>query len=204
MDNTIFKPTNEYKQMLILDAISTNSKVTQRFLASITNTSVAMVNSYLDDYESLGLIEKNVANSKVVRYLLTKKGSEQLKYLSVNYLKASIEVYNQAKKECIRYLNILKEHNIHNVLFYGAGKVCEMLLRVIKEDDLDFNVLGIVDDDEKKIGTELYGIDIISISQIRFYKYDCIFVSSYNHKDEILENLSFYNISPRKIRSFFE
>lgn len=205
MSNSIFKPSNDYRELLILDAISANAKVTQRELARITDMSVAMINSLLLNYESDGLITKDVTNSKIVSYYVTKKGIEELKYLSVNYIKASFEIYNSAKNECIRYFEKLANNKYHKILLYGAGKVCEMLLHVLKDNkDLDINIVGIVDDDLSKVGEEVFGYEIISFKQISFKKYDCILITSFNHKEQMKDNISNYNISDNKIKVFFE
>ena len=205
MTNFIFKPSNEYRKLLVLDAISSNSSVTQRELASIAYISIGMINSVLDDYEKEGLITKKIVNTRTSKYLITKKGTEELKLLSVNLIKLSLEMYDNAKRECIRYLEELDKANIKDIMLYGAGKVCELIMHVIQEyKDFNFNVISIIDDDERKIGTNIFGFEVIGLEQIKFYKFDCIIITSYNHRDYMKDRISEYNINPNKIRSFFE
>lgn len=205
MNNTIFKPSNDYRELLILDSICQNSNVTQRELSRIVDVSVSMINTLLLSFEQDGLIIKDLTNSRLVSYHITKKGMERLKYLSVNYVKASIEIYNNAKKECIRYFEKLANNKYNRILLYGAGEVCEMLLHIIDEyKNLDIQIVGIVDDDLSKVGEEVFGYEIISLKQIMFKKYDCILITSYNHIDQMKDNISNYNISDNKIKVFFE
>ena len=205
MNNTIFKPTTEYRELLILNAISNKPNVTQRELAIITELSIGSINLVLDEYTNSGFIEKQEINSKSYKYILSKSGKKELKYLSMNLIKATLDMYNNAKQECIRYLKELVSDGFKKIILYGAGKVCELILHVIYENkDLGINVIGIADDDLNKVGEELYGFDVMGLDQIGLNKFDCVLITSYDHLDKMKENICEYNVSPRKIKSYFE
>ena len=203
--SSLFKPSPLYRELAILNAISDNPSVTQRDIASLANVTATMVNKYLDKYESAGLVTKDYASSKNVKYNITKKGIERRKLLSIQFLESSLDVYNDAKDQCSSFLKTIVSKNYKNVLFYGAGEVAEIMVYVINNTlDLDINVLAIVDDDQKKIGTKLLNTPIISKEDIHKYNYDGILISSYGHSKAILSKLEELNINKQKIIKFFE
>ena len=121
-----------------------------------------MVNMYLEEYEKEGVLKISRDSTRAGEYTLTSKGHEKRKLLNMEFLDASLDVYNQAKNECVRFIEKIKDKGFKKLLFYGAGEVCELLLYVInniKEDELE--ILAIVDDDKEKIGFSITGINII-------------------------------------------
>ena len=206
MKNNLYQPTPLYKELLILSLISKRDKVTQRIIANDAKCSLAMVNEYLDIYEDNGYIKIIRANQKTVKYEITDKGKDRIKYLSVNLLESSLEVYNTAKDEVSLILlearNKLNKKNA-KILMYGAGEVCEIMLYVINNStDIDIEVLAIIDDDIKKQGLKMGKIDIISLDDIDKYEYDGVLISTYNHREQVKEKLV-KKISLDKILEFY-
>ena len=76
-DKSFFKPTNLYKEYMILDLIEKNKDITQRELATHLGVAVSMVNLLLDRIEKEGFIKRKKYTSKTVEYILTKKGIER-------------------------------------------------------------------------------------------------------------------------------
>ena len=202
---SLFKPSPLYRELALLTAISENPDATQRDIASYASITATMVNKYLDKYEAAGLIQKDYESAKTIKYNITKKGIERRKLLSIQFLESSLYVYNEAKEQCSNFLKSIVNKKYQNILFYGAGEVAEIMVYVINNTvDLDINVLAIIDDDPKKIGTKLLNIPIIAISDINKYHYDGILVSSYGHSKAIIEKLNDTNIEKAKIIKFFE
>lgn len=202
--DSLFKPTPMYKELRMLNLLTNNPQITQRAIAKEVGISLAMVNSYLEEYEKRGLLNIVHDSTRLGQYSLTKKGHERRKLLNMEFLEASLDVYNQAKYECINFINKIKDNGYNNVLFYGAGEVCELLLYVINNvPEMELNVLGIVDDDVNKIGKTITNINIISKDDINKYKYDGILVSSYTNNDIIKKKLIDLNIEDNKIIEFF-
>lgn len=202
--NSFFKSTPLYKEYLLLSTITTNTKITQRKIASLIDVSLAMVNYYLDEYEAKGLIERSYSSKKDVLYTVTKKGEERKKYLNMQYLEAALAVFNEAKKECFMLLENVITKGYKTVLFYGAGEVAEMLLTAIKNENTDISVCAIIDDDVNKIGNTLLGVPIISIDDVTKYDYEVILISSYTNCIEINQKLMERGFEKERIIKFFE
>ena len=204
--SSVFKPTPLYKELMILNLLTKNPDVPQRTIARELGISLAMVNSYLVEYESRGLLSVTKDSTRLGEYQLTSLGHERRKILNMEFLEASLDVYNEAKDECINFLNKIIKDGFHKLLFYGAGEVCELILYVINNlnEELKLDVLAVIDDDENKIGTLITGIEVIRKEDINKYDYDGILVSSYTHNFTIKEKLKKLNIDENKIIEFFK
>ena len=104
-DKSFFKPTNLYKEYMILDLIEKNKDITQRELAIHLGIAVSMVNVLLDRIEKEGFIKRKKYNSKNVEYIVSKKGIERKKLLNIWYLKSSQGIYLSAKDNILVFVN---------------------------------------------------------------------------------------------------
>lgn len=188
--DSLFKPTKLYRELLMLRLISSNDEITQRDLSTNLNVSVSMVNKYIEMFEANGLIKRTYLSSKIVKYKITSKGEERRKLLSVHFLKSSMDVFNNASIDCIDFLKRLVLKGYKNVYLYGAGEVGEIILYAYNNISFfGLNVMGVIDDDEKKIGNSLLGHTIESIDVLKNNEYDGVLISSYTNKDVMTEKL---------------
>jgi len=186
LDNPFYRSTPLYKELLVLDLIEKNQNITQRQMSDVLNSSVAMTNNYLNEFEKEGLLERKYHSTKDVEYLITKKGRERRKYLQIIYLDESQKMYDNAKQELIRFIQDIKEKGFNKILLYGAGEVAEIFLHAIKNE---IEVVAIIDDDLNKQGNKLVNVKIISLEEAKQYEYDAVFISSFVHKETILKKL---------------
>lgn len=204
-NNLFFKPTTQYRKFLILDSIDNNNKITQRDLSKRVGISVSMINTYLMDYEKLGLIKKKYQSKKTIYYSLTKTGVENKKVLNIGYLSSSLNIYNNAKKNVLDFLEIIKKKGFRNIILYGAGEVAEILLQTIElNESMKINIVGIIDDDLNKQGKRLVSHLIESNQIIKSKRHDCILISSYTNNSMIFEKLNSMEYDLKKIIQFFE
>lgn len=200
MEDVMFIPSQKYKELLFLDTLSKSKDLTQRDLAQKVFVSHTMVNKYMDMFEENGLIKRTYLSSKTVKYSITDKGEIRRKELYMHYLKSSMDIFNNASKDCIDFLNRLVVNGYKKILLYGAGEVGGILLYTFRNALIDnLDILAIIDDDNKKIGNRLLDIDIININAINKYDYDGILISSYTNKDIIKKKLENLEILKNKI-----
>ncbi len=205
MSKTYFIPTAKYKKYLVLDIINKNSDLTQREIASIASISLSMVNQYLTDYETDGYIVKEYITKKSVKYLLTDKGLEYMRFLNIGYLSETQDLYNNAKEDIYSFLNRMIEKGYQNIILYGAGQVAEIILQTINDDkNIPLNVVSLIDDDINKQGTTLINTPINSIEYIDKLNHDCVMISSYGNHDAIMKKLINYGYEIDKIEYFFK
>lgn len=204
MEDVMFIPSQKYKELLFLDTLSKSKDLTQRDLAQKVFVSHTMVNKYMGMFEENGLIKRTYLSSKTVKYSITDKGEIRRKELYMHYLKSSMDIFNNASKDCIDFLNRLVVNGYKKILLYGAGEVGGILLYTFRNALIDnLDILAIIDDDNKKIGNRLLDIDIININAINKYDYDGILISSYTNKDIIKKRLIELNIDNNKIVEYF-
>ncbi len=185
--------------------IEKDSKITQRDMSDAIGVAVSLINGYLDDYESFGLVKRKYLSSKTVEYHITKKGIERKKVLNIGYLNSAQMLYNSAKENIEKFLIQIEQKGYKNILLYGAGEVAEMMLHTLKTSVLvSINALAVVDDDSTKIGSKLVDVPIISKIQIPNYSHDGILISSYTNKDLIKTKLLTLNYPKRYIIEFFD
>lgn len=190
---------------MILDLIEKNAQVTQREMSQAIGVATSMINSYLDDYEAAGLVKRKKYSTKKVEYFVTKKGSERRKVLNIGYLRSAQELYNQAKSNIETFLIQLNDKGFKNILLYGAGEVCEIMLQAINSSKvIKLNVVAIVDDDLKKIGKKLYKTSVISRKKIESTSHDGLLIASFTNRKEIKAKLIEMNYETSKLIEFFE
>ena len=90
-NNALFKPSPQYKELMILSTIASNNDVSQRMLASKLNISLAMVNSYLIEAENNKYIKLDNSKRRT-KYLITKLGLERIKVLNIGSINGNINV----------------------------------------------------------------------------------------------------------------
>jgi len=204
-NNNFFNKTNVYKEYVILDYITTNNNFTQRDIARATSSSVSMINLYLNEYENKGYIKKEVITPKRIKYNITTLGIKRKRFLNIGYLNEAFEVYNHARKEVLDFIDEMKSKNIRDVIFYGAGDVCNVLLdTIVTLKEKDFKVAGIIDDDINKQNTYIYDYLISSNEIINNVKYDALLITSYSKQKEIEDKLKKLNYHSNKIIYFFK
>lgn len=199
MNHIFYKSTPLHKELLVLDLIEKNENITQRQMSDVLGSSVAMTNNYLQEMEDKGLLKREYISSKEVLYLITNKGRERRKYLSVIYLSESQKMYDNAKEELLKFVKSIKEKGFNKILLYGAGEVAEIFLNTIKDE---IEVLAVIDDDPNKQGERLVNTLVIPRSEIVKYHYDAILISSLIHQDEIIRKLKATDLNRVKIITF--
>ncbi|HEY80230.1 MAG TPA: winged helix-turn-helix domain-containing protein, partial [Caldilineae bacterium] len=77
------KPSPRLRQLLILNALASNGRLSQRRLAELVGLSPSVVNEYLTRFLTQGLIEKEPLNARDFQYHLTAKGESHLSEMTV-------------------------------------------------------------------------------------------------------------------------
>jgi DNA-binding MarR family transcriptional regulator len=199
-----FKPTKFYREYVILDMIKKNPNITQRDISQSLGVSVSMVNDYLNIYEENNLINIVKHSTKTLEYYVTQKGFERIKVLNIGYLNASQILYNSAKENIERFLIQVENRGFKNILLYGAGEVCEILLYAINNSKfITINAKAIIDDNFSKVGSKIGSTEIISSASIGNFNHDGILISSYTNNDTIYKKLINIGYSNKKIIQFF-
>lgn len=199
-----FKTTAQYKEMLLLEFIEENENISQPDIARHIGASASMVNGYIDDLEKKCFLKRNYMSLKNVEYNITLLGIKRKNFLQIIYMKELMKLYLEGKEKVFHFLASIVEKGFKNVVFYGAGEVAEILLGIIKINDIDINVVCILDDDEKKQGRKLNGIKICSFGDFKNHNHDGLIITSYTYEKEIITKLNKARYPSDKIVRYFE
>lgn len=205
MTSRFFKASPLYKEFLILDLIEKNNLITQRQLSSLVDSSVSMINGYLETYEKNDYIIKEYISTKTVKYNITEKGIERKRVLNMGFLKEVQSLYSVAKEDVGIFLNNIYEKGIRKLILYGAGEVAEILGRTIQQDHNDkLTIVSVIDDNVDKQGLEFVGIKIDSKNSIMSVEHDAILIASYTSHQDIINQLKLIDYPKNKILYFFK
>lgn len=203
--DVFFKPTPVYKEYMLLDLIEKDHKITQRTLSETLGVATSMINQYIDDFESRGLLIRKYISQKYVEYHITKKGIERKKVLNIGYLRSTQHLYNTAKSNIEAFLNRVKDKGFNKIILYGAGEVAEIMISTINSDNLiNIEAVAIIDDDMYKIGSDLLGVKIISLADIEHIAHDGVLISSFTNRKTIKDQLQKANYPKDKTIEYFD
>ena len=203
-NQVFFKSTPLYKEYLLLEAVEKNSKITQRELSRILGVAVSMINEYIEKAEQNGYINKVYKSTKDVEYLITDTGKERVKLLNIQYLKSALAIHNAARKDITIFIEHIINNGFKNIILYGAGDVSEIILQTLEFDRrLNLNIVGIVDDDDQKIGTIMFDREVIRLEDITNINHDGILISTYLHQKTIERKLEKFTYETKKIIRLF-
>ena len=80
-----FRPTKDAREMAVLAEIEKSATVSQRGLARAAGVSATMVNAYVDDLMSRGLLSVTGETNRTYRYILTAEGAARRAELAGAY-----------------------------------------------------------------------------------------------------------------------
>lgn len=111
---------------LMLDAIESGGRVTQRGLAAELGIALGLTNIYLKRCISKGLIKVRKAPARRYAYYLTAKGFSEKARLTAKFLGRSLSFFRLAREDCSDLFLNCEARGIHRIAFVGAGDLCEI------------------------------------------------------------------------------
>jgi DNA-binding MarR family transcriptional regulator len=140
---------NEYDR-LILQAISSGERVTQRSLAGRLGVALGLTNLLVRRLVAKGYVRVSGLGTRHVRYLMTAAGWEALGRATRISLQNTVHLYTQTREQIRTSLLAISAscpidaRGHKSVVFYGAGDVAEIAYVSLQNTDLC--LVGVVDD----------------------------------------------------------
>ncbi|GAB7024337.1 winged helix-turn-helix transcriptional regulator [Salidesulfovibrio brasiliensis] len=182
-EGAYFKPSKNTRILAILDALSLNSGLSQFELGRRLNLSGAMVNQYLKQMQSDGLVEFQPVNGKSYRYQLTETGETARRRMLADYSSETVRIYTTVKEFIQERLNPLEDSGKMRLVLFGASETCEVVLSTLLESR--FQVVALVDNDSKKHGKLFHGYVVSSPVLLEQVECDAVVITSFGKQDEI-------------------
>lgn len=118
-------------------------------------------------------------------------------------MKSAQIIYDSAKRNILEFLQQVNEY-ANDIVLYGAGEVAQILINTIKDHpSLSMNVVAIIDDNPKKIGTNLLNIPIIKLDELKLFKTDAVLITAYGMYESMYKKLVDIDFDQSKIYHFF-
>lgn len=181
------KPTEELKNLKLLEEISKESKISQRKLAKRMGVALGVTNACLKKMIKKGYIKVKGINNRRLAYYISPQGFSEKTRLAYHFLQHTISYYINLKNNIREKLKLLEDKGVKKVVYYGAGEVMEVAFITLHETSLE--LVAIVDDDGDKHGSKRFGFEIRDPEIIKGVMPDAIFITSLRFKDEILNRL---------------
>lgn len=187
-DREFIKPSKVARVLSILDALASDSDLSQQELGQRSGLSGAMVNQYLRELSAEGMIHYIPANGKSFRYVLTDQGDTLRRRMFSTYSSELVRLYSSLKRTILDKLKVLERKGVRKVVLFGASETCEVVLSAMR--DSAFEVVAVVDNDPEKHGKIFHGQVIASPRILDDLRCQAVIVTTFGRQDEICGQLS--------------
>jgi DNA-binding MarR family transcriptional regulator len=176
-------PNKLYRRLSVLLAIRNKARISQHKIAELTHLSSSMVNNYMKELQTKGLITMNGKTNRTHSYHLTPVGQAELISLLLQYSSEIIQLYAAAKREVAERIKILCSEGIRKVALFGAAETAEVVHAAAK--DLPLEIEAVVDSNPIKQGHRFNGLTIQPPEELKQKKVDAILITSFARQAEI-------------------
>ncbi len=184
----VFKPSEEIRNLRILEELEKNPLVSQRDLSHKFNIALGGTNTCLKRMAKKGWIKTQGLNRRRGGYYLTPKGVAEKTKLTLKMITCTLEQYSQLKRIISERLLEMKGKGKHRIVFYGVGD--EMEVAYITLQGMNLKLVGIVEDDGKFRPQIVFGYELEPVSRIKELKPEGVLITSLAESDSKRERLS--------------
>jgi len=183
----IFKPSDEIRDLRLLEELEKNPIVSQRELSHKFGIALGVTNACLKRMARKGLIRIRGFNHRKIGYYLTPKGFAEKAKLTLNLISHIVQHYSELKKIISQRLLEMQRNGLQRVVFYGVSD--EMEVAYVTLQGVNLKLVGIVEDDEKLKPQFIFGYELEPVSRINELRPDCVLVTSLVESEEKKEKL---------------
>ncbi len=170
----LYIPAPRLNELNILREVSSDSEISQAELAEKCGLSVAMINNYMKDLCSRGLLEYRRKSAKCISYHLTGPGQEAVSSAQRDLLRTLVKLYGDAKVSIQSIVRNYVAGNPRRVILFGRGDLAELVYHALQVEGID--VVGMSATDSGMTDTENYDPENLTLSQLQLIAPDAIVV----------------------------
>lgn len=183
----MFRPTDENRELRLLEELEQNPVISQRELSHKFNIALGVTNACLRRMARKGWIQIRGLSHRKIGYYLTPKGFSEKAKLTLHLISFTVKNYTELKKIISKRLSEMERNGLQRIVFYGVSE--EMEVAYITLQGVNLNLVGIVEDDEKFSPRIIFGYELEPVSRIKELKPDCILITSLVENDSRRERL---------------
>ncbi len=151
----LFIPGPRLNQVRILTLIASDPEITQSELAARCGLSVAMVNKYMKDFCTGGLLEYRRRSSKDISYHLEPAGRQAAKAGEDELLQELVRLFVTAKEKVWENIASQLRGKVRRVVVYGSGDLAQLAFHALEHEGI--SIVGVCDEDPSLAGREWCG-----------------------------------------------
>ncbi len=182
-----FKPSDEMRDLRLLEELEKNPIVSQRELSHKFGIALGVTNACLKRMARKGLIRIRDLNPRKIGYYLTPKGFVEKTRLTIHLISFRVQHYSELKKVIANRLLEMQRDGRQRVVFYGVSD--EMEVAFVTLQGVNLKLVGIVEDDEKLKPQIIFGYELEPVSRVQELKPDCIMITSLTENEKKKETL---------------
>jgi DNA-binding MarR family transcriptional regulator len=183
----IFKPSDEMRDLRLLEELEKNPIISQRQLSHKFGIALGVTNACLKRMARKGLIRIRGFNHRKIGYYLTPKGFAEKAKLTVYLISCTVQHYSELKKIISRRLLEMQHDGLQRIVFYGVSE--EMEVAYITLQGVNLKLIGIVEDDEKFKAQIIFGYELEPVSRVAELKPEGILITSLTENGQKRERL---------------
>jgi DNA-binding Lrp family transcriptional regulator len=183
----IFKPSEEIRDLRLLEELEKNPVVSQRELSHRFGIALGVTNACLKRMARKGWIRIRDLNPRKIGYYLTPKGMLEKARLTLNLISFRVQHYSELKKIIANRLLEMQHDGRKRIVLYGVSD--EMEVAYITLQGVNLSLVGIVEDDEKFVPQFIFGYELEPLSRVQELKPDCILITSLTGNEQKRERL---------------
>lgn len=146
-----------YRTLQLMTELERDENLSQRELAGRLGVAVGLVNSYLKNLATKGLLRiKNYPRNRY-SYLLTPKGVAEKSRLAYQHLHYFNDLYTIVRRDYLALFQKLKDTGVSAIAFCGVDEVAEIAYLSLKEAGLELTVVTDVENKQK----DLFGHQVV-------------------------------------------
>ena len=176
-----FKPSEELRDLRLLEELGRNPIVSQRELSHIFGIALGVTNACLKRMVRKGWVRIRGFDHRKIGYYLTPKGFLEKSRLTFHLVSGIVQHYCELKKVIGERLLEMQRDGKKRIVFYGVSD--EMEVAYITLQGVNLKLVGIVEDDEKVTPRIIFGYEIEPVSRIKELKPDCVLITSLTEND---------------------
>jgi predicted transcriptional regulator len=176
-------------EMNLLHCMASDPDITQAGLAKRCGLSVAMVNNYMKDLCTAGLLIYHRKSSKNISYHLTAAGLTRVEAIGQELLQEMLEFFAMAKDRIRSLVLSQLPPGPLRVVLYGLDDLAVIAFHAL--DSSEIRMVGVCDDDPERIGREWCGREVSNPSQIRYMAPDAVVICNRMRTEEIYRGLRY-------------
>ncbi|OGA33447.1 MAG: hypothetical protein A3G80_00300 [Betaproteobacteria bacterium RIFCSPLOWO2_12_FULL_62_13b] len=162
------------RDLLLLNAISEDTHVTQRDLSKRLGVALGLTNLYLKRLTSRGYIKIINIKANRLQYLLTPKGIAEKSRLTYTYVSYTLRMYREARESLRTALSHLAEDGHKRIAFFGTGEAAEVAYLCLKENGLELSAVF-----DYEGGGQFLGLPVRPPQDLGEVEYDRIVITAY-------------------------